>query len=153
MIKKIYDVLRVKYDYTDIIFRCMFSLIFLGLGAEHLVQDELIQKLMPEWLPFKRGFSIIAGIILLTGGASIVLGYKTRAGATLLGLFLIAVTLLIHIPGLFIKPNIHEDTIWIWDILQRSNLVKNLCLLGVCIHLINHRLGKYSLDHYLKKTP
>lgn len=37
-----------------------------------------------------------------------------------------------------------------WDILQRSNFVKNLCLLGVCSNLLHHEPGKLSLAAYHK---
>jgi len=38
---------------------------------------------------------------------------------------------------------------WMWDILQRSNLAKNVCLLGVCIFLWHHTPGKWSAEAYL----
>ena len=31
-------------------------------------------------------------------------------------------------------------------------LVKNLCLLGVCVHLLSHQPGRYSLDRYLARA-
>ena len=36
-----------------------------------------------------------------------------------------------------------------WPVLQRSNLAKNLCLLGVCVQLGWHKPGRYSLDAWL----
>ena len=39
---------------------------------------------------------------------------------------------------------------WMWDILQRSNFVKNLCLLSVCFHLLHHKTGKLSLESFLR---
>ena len=141
---------RLNYDLTDLIFRILFSLIFLGLGAEHLFDDHLIQQMMPSFLPYPRGLSIAAGLILLVGGASIALGFKTTQGAILLGGFLCVVTFLIHFPAVLHCPaEVPADWTWLWDVYQRSNLVKNMCLLGVCFHLINHEPGKYSLDQWL----
>ena len=139
---------RDSYDLTDLAFRILFSLIFLGLGLEHLVDDNLIRNLMPPWLPQPRFFSMAAGVVLLTGGCSILAGYHTARGAILLGAFLIAVTAIIHLPAVFSSPpGLAPDWAWLWDVYQRSNLVKNLCLLGVCFHLINHKPGRYSLDY------
>ncbi len=143
--------LKIDYDWTDLGFRLLFSLIFLGLGAEHLFADELIRSMMPAWLPFQRLLSIVAGLVLLAGGFSVMLGYKSQLGATILGAFLIVVTLLVHAPALLnIPAELPEQWHWLWDVYQRSNFVKNLCLLGVCFHLTNHETGKYSVDKLLE---
>ena len=138
---------RLNYDLTELVFRVLFSLIFLGLGMEHLFSDHLIQDMMPDWLVYKRACSILAGLILLTGGLSVLLGYHMMWGGLLLCGFLIVVTAMIHVPAvIFPPPDMPADWEWLWTVYQRSNLVKNLCLLGVCFHLINHTAGKYSLD-------
>ena len=80
---------RLNYDLTELVFRILFSLIFLGLGMEHLFSDHLIQDMMPDWLVYKRALSIIAGIILLTGGLSVLLGYHMMWGGLLLCGFLV----------------------------------------------------------------
>lgn len=142
----------LPYDYGDLLFRILFSLIFLALGAEHLFSDQLIQNMMPDWLPFHRACSILAGLILISGGVSILLGYHTHLGASLLAGFLIVVTLMIHLPALFSEPqSLPESWRWLWQVYQRSNFVKNLCLLGVCFHLLNHQPGRFSLDSFRKK--
>ncbi len=140
----------LSYDVTELIFRILFSLIFLGLGLEHLFSDHLIQDMMPDWLISKRFFSVLAGLVLLAGGLSVLTGYQTVKGGLLLGIFLIIVTALIHVPALFREPTgLPASWTWLWSVYQKSNLVKNLCLLGVCFHLINHQPGRYSLDEWL----
>lgn len=142
--------LTITPDLADFIFRLLFCLIFVGLGGEHIVSDALIQHLMPEWMPMKRAVSIACGLWLTTWGAFILLGWKVRLAAYGLAAFLVVVTLLVHMPGvMFRAPNIPEEHYWMWEILQRTNLVKNLCLLGVCFHLLHHDVGRYSLEHYL----
>lgn len=141
----------VSSDLADLIFRALFCLIFVGLGAEHLFSDALIQHLMPEWMPMKRAVSIACGLWLFGWGMMIFIGYKVHVAAYGLALFLVTVTVLVHMPGvMFRAPNIPEDCYWMWEILQRTNLVKNLCLLGVCFNLLHHELGKYSLESYLR---
>ena len=138
----------LDYHRTDLIFRLLFSLIFLGLGLEHLFSDETIREMMPAWIAHKRLVSMAAGVVLLSGGFSVLLGYRTSGGAVVLGAFLLAVTLTVHVPAVFHRPDhLPHAWHWLWDVYQRSNLVKNLCLLGVCFHLINHEPGKYSLDY------
>jgi len=137
----------LDYDTTDLIFRMLFSLIFIGLGIEHLFADEIIRKLMPQWMLFPRMLSLLAGGILLAGGCSVLLGYRTHLGAVVLGVFLLIVTIAIHLPAAIHNPtDLSQNWQWLWDVYQRSNFVKNLCLLGVCFHLTNHRPGRYSLD-------
>ena len=142
----------VNHDVSELLFRLLFSSIFVVLGAEHLFDDALIQQLMPEWLPMKRALSIVSGVILLTGGACIALGARVQEGAILLGLFLIVVTLVIHVPGMF-QPSefVSDDDMWLWDLYQRSNFIKNVCLLGVCFHLLTHEPGSYTLPGYLAR--
>ena len=125
----------------------MFCLIFIGPGGEHMAADDLIQHLMPAWTPLKRLVSIACGFWLLCWGGLILVGWNLRWTAAALGGFLILVTVLVHLSGMFSSPHgVAVGCQWMWDILQRSNLAKNLCLLGVCFHLLHHRLGKYSLQ-------
>ena len=142
----------VNHDVSEFVFRLLFSSIFVVLGAEHLFHDDLIQQLMPEWLPMKRAFSVASGVILLLGGASIALGVRVQEGAVLLGLFLIVVTLVVHVPGMFQAPgSIAPEDLWLWDLYQRSNFIKNVCLLGVCLHLLTHKVGRHTLPKYLQR--
>ena len=39
--------MRISSDLSDLLFPALFCLIFIGLGGEHMVADELIQQLMP----------------------------------------------------------------------------------------------------------
>lgn len=138
-------------DFSDVVFRLLFSLIFIGLGGEHLVSDDLIQKLMPLWMPNPRVVSIFCGLLLFTGGGMIALGYRLKFAAMLLGTFLVIVTAVVHAPALqgMQNPVASPEDQWIWETLQRSNFVKNLCLLGVCTMLPHYRTGKWSLEAFL----
>ncbi len=142
----------VGRDVAELLFRLLFSSIFIGLGGEHIVDDTLIQHLMPPWMPWPRAVSVGAGLVLLSGGALVALGYRLRLAAVVLGTFLVAVTALVHVPpvlGLQAMPP--DTTEWTWTILQRSNLVKNLCLLGVCLDLWWHQPGPLSLTAWLAR--
>lgn len=138
-------------DVFELIFRLLFSVIFIGLGSEHIFSDNLIQLLMPSWVPMPRLVSLSCGMWLVFWGSFIVFGIKLRMAAIALGIFVFAVTVLVHLPGVFLYPaTLPAESQWMWDILQRSNLAKNLCLLGVCAHLLYHQPGKYRLTNFLK---
>lgn len=131
----------------DLAFRLLFSFIFLALGGEHIVDDTLIQRLMPPWMPMPGVVSTGAGVVLLTGGVMVAIGWRLRAAAVLLGAFVVAVTVAVHLPAVVgLVPAPDGTTEWAWTILQRSNLAKNLCLLGVCVQLWWHVPGRFSLE-------
>jgi len=112
-----------------------------------LFSDELLQHFMPAWVQFPTLASRLSGVVLLAGGLSILVGYRMRLGARVLGAFLIIVTFAVHVPGCFNVPaGIAPDYAWLWTVFQRSNLVKNVCLFGVCVHLTTQAPGRYSVD-------
>lgn len=111
------------------------------------MDDRLIQHFMPSWIGYPMLASRVSGFVLLLGGMSILAGYRMQFGARLLGAFLFVVTLTVHVPGVFqVPPGIPADTAWLWTVFQRSNLVKNLCLFGVCVHLTTLSPGRFSVD-------
>ena len=139
-------------DISDLGFRWAFSSIFLGLGLEHLFSDQTIQLLMPQWMPEPRTISILCGVILVSGGGLIFAGLHLRAAAIVLSGFLIVVTAIVHGPGIISHPaDLPSQWVWLWEVLQRSNFVKNLCLFGVCLRLFHYTPGKYSLQHWLSR--
>ena len=143
---------RLDPSVADAIFRLFFSSIFVLLGGEHLVDDSLIQHIMPVWMPAKRLVSALSGMLLLSGGLCIATGLYLRLAAVMLGGFLIAVTLLVHIPGMLaVPPSIPSETHWLWHVFQRSNFIKNICLLGVCVHLLTHETGRYTLSRTMQR--
>ena len=129
----------------------LFSSIFLGLGGEHLFQDELVQKLMPDWFVYKRLLSIMAGLVLVSGALALITGLMLKKAAIMLAAFLVTVTLLIHLPELSGAPEgLPKDWVWLWQVFQRSDFVKNVCLFGVCIHLMRYEPKLLTLENVLK---
>ena len=142
----------ISSDLSDVAFRWAFSSIFLGLGLEHLFADATIQLMMPGWIVAPRLISVLCGCILVFGGTLVFLGYQLRFAALLLSVFLLAVTAVVHAPGLVTHPqSLPENWHWLWDVLQRSNFVKNLCLLGSCLRFFNYQTGRYSLENYIRQ--
>ncbi len=143
---------KMNKDIIELLFRIFFCIIFVGLGGEHLFSDQLIQNLMPAWVPYPRTTSILCGLWLIFWGGLIFIGLWIRPAAVALSIFLVVVTLGVHLPGVLEIPvEVPAGAEWMWVVLQRSNLVKNLCLFGGCLHFMTHDLGKYSLSKYLKE--
>ena len=70
---------------------------------------------------------------------------RVRTGRA--GAFVFIVTLVVHVPGVFnVPPQIPSESAWLWTVFQRSHLVKNLCLFGVCVHLTTQAPGRFSID-------
>ena len=108
---------RIDQDLAELLFRLLFSSIFIVLGGEHIFSDGLIQRLMPDWVPIPRLLSLAAGFLLLTGGAMIAAGFRVHIAAIALGIFVVIVTIVIHIPGMFIyPPELPRDWGWLWDL-------------------------------------
>ena len=140
---------RIDNDVAELVFRLLFSSIFIVLGGEHIFSDGLIQRLMPDWVPLPRLLSLGAGFLLLSGGAMIAAGFRVHVAAIALGFFVVVVTIVIHIPGMFVyPPELPSDWGWLWDLYQRSNFIKNVCLLGVCFHFLYHEPGRFSVDQW-----
>lgn len=134
-------------DIRDLSFRLLFSLIFFGLGAEHVSQSTLLKTLMPDWVPFKDFVSAACGLWLLGWGSFVLVGYKIRVASVALGAFVIGVTLLVHLPGVLVTPErIASSCESLWQILQRSNLGKNVCLVGMCLMLFDYQPGLLSFE-------
>lgn len=135
-----------RKDVFELAFRILFSLIFLVLGAEHLFNDGTIRTIMPDWMPAKRVVSIACGIWITAGGLMILAGWHVRLAAIGLAAFLVVVTTLVHAPWLLhAPPEIPSDQAWLYVLFQRSNFVKNVCLFGVCLHLIDHQPRRWML--------
>jgi uncharacterized membrane protein YphA (DoxX/SURF4 family) len=136
-------------EYSELLFRLLFSAIFITLGFEHIFSDALIMTLMPEWVPFQGIISKVCGVWILFWGTHIALGYRLKAASLSLLFFLVIVTVTVHVPGIFFMPSsMPKNSSWMWDILQRSNLAKNICLIGVCLQLYHHTPGRWSIQSF-----
>jgi uncharacterized membrane protein len=104
-----------REDLTELLFRILFCVIFIGLSAEHLFKDDLIRLLMPDWVPWPRVVSIICGLWLVFWGSLILLGWHLKSSAIALGAFVVIVTALVHAPALLAHPSeLPETCVWMW---------------------------------------
>jgi putative oxidoreductase len=123
---------------TELVFRILFSLIFLVAGFQHIFA--LDKVLLRFWTTPGAAFldSIIpagalvlmTGIALVLGGLGLLSGSFTRLSALLLFSVLIPITLTVQIGG--------KETL--------GPLFKNIALMGGLIHFANRGSGFWSLD-------
>lgn len=110
--------------------RVFISVIFLFAGVEALLNfPSKILQLEGAGVAAPELFMGIAIALCFAGSLSLILGWRTRFGAFLLILFLVPVTLIMHIyPG------------------ELTEVWKNLALLGGLLMVISNGPGKWSVD-------
>lgn len=83
-------------------------------------------------LPVPTVTVVVVGLIELLGGLAILIGFKTRYAAILLGIFSIASALVAHLVP--------------WDQANQINFFKNLAIAGGFFVLAQHGAGALSVD-------
>jgi uncharacterized membrane protein YphA (DoxX/SURF4 family) len=79
-----------------------FSIAMVFFGVQYLRYGHYAGGLppVPPWAPGGAVGAYIAGVILIVGGLSILLGKKPRCGATMIGIFFLLCVVILHGPRL-----------------------------------------------------
>src|SRR5260370_25231378 len=75
--------------------RFFFALIFLMAGANHFSRQTIVFS-ASQGLPLAWIAVPLSGVLAIAGGLSILLGYRAKLGSSLIVLFLITVTSMLH---------------------------------------------------------
>lgn len=138
---------------TDVIGRLFFGILFLFTGFDFLASGGSHLDLLPWWFPIPNITVAIYGIIFIFGGMLFLAGIWLQIASVILGFMLVFNIAGIHIPGFIEVPvSIRVESEWLWMLLLKNNLIKDLSLLGACISYFNHQLGSYSLEEYLRRN-
>lgn len=101
--------------------RALFAAIFVLAGAKNF-SPQAIQAAAAQGVPMSSLAVPIAGALALAGGLSVLFGYRAKAGAWLLVLFLVPVTLVMHPFWASTDPQLAQ--------LHTIMFLKNLSMLG-----------------------
>jgi putative oxidoreductase len=119
--------------YIALLGRILLVLIFVMSGFSKISNPQATQQYMAAMGMPMTGLFLIGAIFLeLVGAASLLLGYWTRLGATLLIIFMIPTTLIFH-------TNFSDQ-------IQLIMFMKNLSMIGGLLVVLAFGPGKLSLD-------
>src|SRR5688572_1360187 len=117
--------------------RLLFSVIFLLSAPGHFTAMG-VEYGASAGVPLPGVLVPVAGLFLIIGGLSVLLGYHARVGAALLLLFLVPVTFYMHRFWGIDDPAMAQ--------MQQVHFIKNVSLMGGALLLIYFGAGPVSLD-------
>jgi putative oxidoreductase len=125
-----------------LVFRILLSIIFIMAGLGHIVKPaEIVQRLVKSKLGYLATsvatpeiLVLLSGIVLLIGGVTFLLGFKTKISAAILLLILIPITVTVQVGN----PE------------EMGPLFKNIGLLGGLIFFLFNGSLHYGIDQIKK---
>ena len=129
--------------YIVLVGRIFYSLIFINSGLFHF-STAAVDYANSQGVPLASILVPASGVMAITGGLSILLGFKAKWGAWLLVAFLIPVTLMMHGFWKFNDANQYQ--------VQMSMFMKNTSMLGAAFIIAWFGAGPMSFDERKKET-
>ncbi|GAA4315041.1 DoxX family protein [Compostibacter hankyongensis] len=117
--------------------RILFSLIFLMTAVNHF-SPATAAYAESQHVPGAAFLVPFSGIIAILGALSIILGYRARAGAWLIAIFLIPVSFMMHNFWAVADPMTRQ--------FQMAMFMKNLSMLGGALLIAYFGSGPLSID-------
>ena len=128
--------MKKSQKYINRIGQILFSLIFIASGLSKIGDwDKTISYMESHNMVFTPFFLIMAILLKVTGGLSIITSYKTKIGTILLLIFILPATFIFH--NFWILPAETELEI----ITQQAEMVsflKNITIIGALLLIFNH---------------
>ena len=121
--------------YTNRLGRTLFSLIFIASGLSKIGDwDKTISYMETHDMIFTTFFLIMAIILKVTGGLSIITSYKSKIGAILLLFFIIPATFIFHNFWVLQKET---DLQIVTQQAEMVSFLKNITIVGALILIFN----------------
>jgi putative oxidoreductase len=123
--------------------RVLLATIFILAGIQKLAAyDQTLGYMEAQGLPFAGVLLVLAAIVEIGGGLSILTGFLTRIGALGLLVFLVITTLVFH--DFWNLAGAERQT-------EMTSFLKNLAIMGGLLLLMAHGAGRYSVDRGLRR--
>src|SRR5580704_6277480 len=120
--------------------RLLYASIFLTTLANHF-SPQAVQYAAGAGVPYPNIAVPLSGIIAIAGGLSVLFGFKARAGAWLLVLFLVPVTIMMHAFWAIGDAGAAQ--------MQMVMFMKNVALLGSSLMIAYFGAGPVSVDAWM----
>jgi putative oxidoreductase len=117
--------------------RALFAAIFI-LGALGHFDSRTVGYAASQQVPAASIAVPLSGILALTGGLMVLLGFRARLGAWLIVLFLVPVTLFMHRFWAVTDPMMAS--------IQQAMFMKNLSMIGAALLLTHFGAGPVAFD-------
>lgn len=115
-------------DVVVLIGRVLFAGLFLGSAVGHLTQtDAMAGYAQAKGVPSARFAVLATGVLLLAGGAMVLLGVWADLGALLLVVFLLPTAVMMHPPWKVSDPQERQA--------EQTQFMKNVALAGAALML------------------
>ncbi len=122
--------------YINRIGRILFSLIFIASGLSKIGDwDKTVSYMESHNMVFIPFFLIIAILLQVTGGLSIITSYKSKIGTILLLTFILPATFIFH--NFWILP-IETDLQLVTQQAEIVSFLKNITIIGALLLIFNN---------------
>jgi len=128
--------------YIALLGRQLFSVIFIIASAGHFTPGTMALA-AAHGVPQAALLVPLSGVIALTGGLSVLFGYRARIGGALLVAFLVPVTFMMH--NFWAAPDAATFR------LELALFLRNIVLLGCALLVTRVGAGPLSLDAVMER--
>jgi uncharacterized membrane protein YphA (DoxX/SURF4 family) len=116
-------------EYLFLLGRILYGGFFINAGINHFRHLSMMSSFAGmKGVPAPKAGVAVSGLLILVGGASVLLGVQPVWGIVCIALFLVPVTLMMH--------NFWTETDQMSRINQRVNFEKNVALLGAGLMMV-----------------
>jgi uncharacterized membrane protein len=86
--------------------RVIFAIGVAALGVQNVIYADFVLGLepVPSWIPGRLFWAYLTGVLLIAGGAGVVVNKKARWAAISIGFMLFVWVLLLHVPTVAVDP-------------------------------------------------
>lgn len=129
-------------DWLYLVGRILFALIFVGSGLGHFMQlESMTQYSVSKGVPAPKAMVVITGLMVLAGGASVLLGVWMEIGTWLLVFFLLGAAFKMHNFWTVADP--------MQKMTEQAMFMKNLSMAGAALILYwlvqTHGYGPFTI--------